>query len=213
MQPRSGRDLADVQSGGGEVRRRECERRLFTRGAVNAGGQGQGWVRFRDALDGIRRLPLHGGRHQGGTSQTPRRHLPDTSQTPSQTPRTDTPKTHRHTSCTRRRPLLLGGVAEGRGGCDGRVHDMSASRVLPQAMRGEEVVQCAYVESTLTSAQYFASPCKFGPDGGVAEARPRPVAARTPARDASQQLAQSRPNLAQSRPISSGRGEGCRTFR
>jgi malate dehydrogenase len=41
-----------------------------------------------------------------------------------------------------------------------------------KAMRGEEVVQCAYVESTLTSAQYFASPCKFGPDGGVAEVLP-----------------------------------------
>lgn len=35
-------------------------------------------------------------------------------------------------------------------------------------MKGEEVIQCAYVESTLTPAAYFASPCKFGP-GGVTE--------------------------------------------
>jgi malate dehydrogenase len=34
-----------------------------------------------------------------------------------------------------------------------------------RAMNGEEIVQCAYVESTLTEAQYFASPCKFGPEG------------------------------------------------
>jgi malate dehydrogenase len=34
-----------------------------------------------------------------------------------------------------------------------------------KGMRGEEVIQCAYVESTLTDAKYFASPCKFGPDG------------------------------------------------
>lgn len=35
-----------------------------------------------------------------------------------------------------------------------------------KAMDGaEDVVQCAYVESTLTSASYFASPCRFGKDG------------------------------------------------
>jgi malate dehydrogenase len=34
-----------------------------------------------------------------------------------------------------------------------------------KAMKGEEIVQCAYVESTLTEASYFASPCKFGPNG------------------------------------------------
>lgn len=34
-----------------------------------------------------------------------------------------------------------------------------------KAMDGEEVTQCAFVESTLTDAPYFASPCKFGPDG------------------------------------------------
>lgn len=34
-----------------------------------------------------------------------------------------------------------------------------------KAMKGEEVTMCAYVESTLTDATYFASPCKFGPDG------------------------------------------------
>jgi malate dehydrogenase len=34
-----------------------------------------------------------------------------------------------------------------------------------RAMRGESVVQCAFVESTLTDAPYFASPCKFGPSG------------------------------------------------
>ena len=35
-----------------------------------------------------------------------------------------------------------------------------------KGLRGEpDIVQCAFVESTLTSAPYFASPCKFGPDG------------------------------------------------
>merc|ERR1712045_549485 len=34
-----------------------------------------------------------------------------------------------------------------------------------KAMAGEEVVQCAFVESDLTSASFFASPCKFGPGG------------------------------------------------
>lgn len=40
-----------------------------------------------------------------------------------------------------------------------------AENVL-KAQRGEEgIVQCAFVESTLTDAPYFASPCKFGKDG------------------------------------------------
>jgi len=35
-----------------------------------------------------------------------------------------------------------------------------------KAMNGDEnVVQCAFVESTLTDAPYFASPCKFGKNG------------------------------------------------
>jgi len=34
-----------------------------------------------------------------------------------------------------------------------------------KAMAGEDVTMCAYVESTITEAQYFASPCKFGPEG------------------------------------------------
>lgn len=34
-----------------------------------------------------------------------------------------------------------------------------------KAMKGEDIVQCAFVESTLTDAKYFASPCKFGKDG------------------------------------------------
>jgi len=34
-----------------------------------------------------------------------------------------------------------------------------------KAMKGEEVTMCAYVESSLTEAAFFASPCKFGPDG------------------------------------------------
>lgn len=35
-----------------------------------------------------------------------------------------------------------------------------------KAMKGESgIVQCAYVESSLTAAPYFASPCEFGPDG------------------------------------------------
>jgi malate dehydrogenase len=34
-----------------------------------------------------------------------------------------------------------------------------------KAMDGADVVQCAYVESTLTDSPYFASPCKFGKDG------------------------------------------------
>jgi malate/lactate dehydrogenase len=32
-------------------------------------------------------------------------------------------------------------------------------------MRGENIVQCAFVESSLTDAPYFASPCKFGKNG------------------------------------------------
>lgn len=42
---------------------------------------------------------------------------------------------------------------------------------LLKAMRGESITQCAYVESSLTSAEFFASPCKFGP-GGVEEVLP-----------------------------------------
>jgi len=34
-----------------------------------------------------------------------------------------------------------------------------------KAMKGQDVTQCAYVESSLTDAKYFASPCKFGPNG------------------------------------------------
>jgi len=35
-----------------------------------------------------------------------------------------------------------------------------------KAMEGaDDVVQCAFVESTLTDAPFFASPCKFGKDG------------------------------------------------
>eukprot|EP00590_Aulacoseira_subarctica_P001265 CAMPEP_0172434036 /NCGR_PEP_ID=MMETSP1064-20121228/70418_1 /TAXON_ID=202472 /ORGANISM="Aulacoseira subarctica , Strain CCAP 1002/5" /LENGTH=387 /DNA_ID=CAMNT_0013182233 /DNA_START=302 /DNA_END=1462 /DNA_ORIENTATION=+ len=35
-----------------------------------------------------------------------------------------------------------------------------------KALRGEDnIVQCAYVESTLTEAKFFASPCKFGKNG------------------------------------------------
>lgn len=34
-----------------------------------------------------------------------------------------------------------------------------------KAMEGQEIIQCAYVENNLTDAAYFATPCKFGPDG------------------------------------------------
>jgi len=35
-----------------------------------------------------------------------------------------------------------------------------------KAMKGEQdIVQCAFVESSLTDAPFFASPCKFGPNG------------------------------------------------
>jgi len=37
--------------------------------------------------------------------------------------------------------------------------------VLRALRGGEGIVQCAYVESDLTDAQYFASPCKFGKNG------------------------------------------------
>merc|ERR1711957_696548 len=34
-----------------------------------------------------------------------------------------------------------------------------------QAMNGaDDIVQCAYVESSITDAAFFSSPCKFGPD-------------------------------------------------
>eukprot|EP01083_Nonionella_stella_P266895 902234_1 len=42
-----------------------------------------------------------------------------------------------------------------------------------KAMRGEDVVQCAFVESDLTDAAFFASPVKFGKDG-VEEILPMP---------------------------------------
>jgi malate dehydrogenase len=32
-------------------------------------------------------------------------------------------------------------------------------------LKGEDVTMCAYVESSVTEAAYFASPCKFGPSG------------------------------------------------
>ena len=35
-----------------------------------------------------------------------------------------------------------------------------------QAMNGaDDIVQCAYVESSITDASFFSSPCKFGSDG------------------------------------------------
>lgn len=34
-----------------------------------------------------------------------------------------------------------------------------------KAMKGQEITQCAFVESTLTDATFFASPCKFGKNG------------------------------------------------
>lgn len=34
-----------------------------------------------------------------------------------------------------------------------------------KAMRGEDITQCAFVESDLTEAEFFASPVKFGKDG------------------------------------------------
>ena len=34
-----------------------------------------------------------------------------------------------------------------------------------RAMRGEDVVQCAFVQSDVTDSPYFASPCRFGPSG------------------------------------------------
>jgi malate dehydrogenase len=34
-----------------------------------------------------------------------------------------------------------------------------------KGLKGESVTQCAYVESALTDARFFASPCKFGKDG------------------------------------------------
>jgi malate dehydrogenase len=36
---------------------------------------------------------------------------------------------------------------------------------LIKAKKGEAVTMCAYVESTITEASFFASPCNFGPDG------------------------------------------------
>ena len=41
-----------------------------------------------------------------------------------------------------------------------------------QAMNGADgIVQCAYVQSDVTDAEFFSSPCKFGPDG-VSEVMP-----------------------------------------
>merc|ERR1711908_241398 len=34
-----------------------------------------------------------------------------------------------------------------------------------KGLKGETVTQCAYVESSITDAKFFASPCKFGPEG------------------------------------------------
>ena len=34
-----------------------------------------------------------------------------------------------------------------------------------KGMKGEDITQCAFVESSLTDAPFFASPCKFGKDG------------------------------------------------
>ncbi len=42
---------------------------------------------------------------------------------------------------------------------------------LLKAIRGEDVVQCAFVESNLTEASFFASPVKFG-KGGISEILP-----------------------------------------
>ena len=39
------------------------------------------------------------------------------------------------------------------------------SEKVLQGLAGESVTQCAYVESNLTDAQYFASPCRFGKNG------------------------------------------------
>merc|ERR1712070_696465 len=34
-----------------------------------------------------------------------------------------------------------------------------------KGLKGEPVTQCAFVESSITDAKFFASPCKFGPEG------------------------------------------------
>jgi malate dehydrogenase len=39
-----------------------------------------------------------------------------------------------------------------------------AENVL-RALKGEDVTQCAFVESTITQAPFFASPCRFGKNG------------------------------------------------
>jgi len=38
-----------------------------------------------------------------------------------------------------------------------------------KALKGEDVTMCAFVESNITEAAFFSSPCKFGADGGVTE--------------------------------------------
>lgn len=43
-----------------------------------------------------------------------------------------------------------------------------------KALAGEEVEQCAFVESTVTDCEFFASPCRFGPNG-VEEVLPLPT--------------------------------------
>lgn len=49
-----------------------------------------------------------------------------------------------------------------------------------KAIKGEPVVQCAFVESTLTPAKFFASPVKFGKDG-IEEVRHARLCLRAPA--------------------------------
>ena len=34
-----------------------------------------------------------------------------------------------------------------------------------KGLNGDKITQCAFVESSVTDAPYFASPCEFGPDG------------------------------------------------
>ena len=44
-----------------------------------------------------------------------------------------------------------------------------------RAMGGEDVTMCSFVESSVTDAPFFSSPCKFGKDGAVAEVLPPPA--------------------------------------
>ena len=34
-----------------------------------------------------------------------------------------------------------------------------------KGMKGEDVTMCSFVESSVTELPFFASPCKFGPEG------------------------------------------------